>query len=232
MKGAFLVRLAGVTAHYRDPRYNTGSIGRNPLPIATLHCPPPCTMHAMLCALKGGWVDTQGLVMGWRMDFDTVCADFQTCQLPRRKEYSFKRGIQKLEKSPRLREFLSFPRLMIFVLSGAESAWFRGPVNPLLFGRSEDLVTAKEIEEDVEWNVCAEATIARQCLPIPLGSGPLYSAPLYFEPNRVPIAMSPKIDARIEQPIRVNGPRHAPPLARLNRTKEAFFLWDYGRAAG
>jgi hypothetical protein len=126
------------------------------------------------------------------MDFDTVGTDFQTCQLPQRRRYVFSRGTQKLQSSPRLREFLTFPRLTIFVVSGAESSWFRRPVNPLLFGRSEDLVTAKEITEDVEWDPCGEANIAQQCLPIPLGSGPLYSAPLYFEPGRVPVAMSPK----------------------------------------
>jgi hypothetical protein len=224
--------LAGVTAHYRDPRYNTGAIGRNSLPIATLQCPPPCTIHAMLCAAKGGWAEPNGLVIGWRMDFDSICADFQTCQLPKRKDYSFTTGTQRLESSPRLREFLAFPRLTIFVLSGAEHAWFRCPVNPLLFGRSEDLVTAKEIAEDVGWKACGEAELVRQCLPIPLGSGPLYSAPLYFEPGRSPVAMSPKIDARIRQPVRITDSSEYPRLARLDQTGEAFFLWDFGRVAG
>jgi hypothetical protein len=173
----------------------------------------------MLCAAKGGRVDPAGLVMGWRMDFDTVCGDFQTCRLPKK-------------ISPRLREFLVFPRLTIFVVSGAESAWFRHPINPLLFGRSEDLVTAKEIRNDIEWDTCAEAAIARQCLPIPLGSGPLYSAPLYFERNRVPVAMAPKIDSRVEQSIRIANSKHGHLFAQLKDTKEAFFLWDYSRVAG
>ncbi len=189
-------------------------------------------MHGMLCAARGGWVDPMGLVMGWRMDFDSVCADFQTCQLPQRKEYKFKTGTQKLERSPRLRECLVFPRLTIFVVSGAESVWFRHPVNPLLFGRSEDLVIAKEIKKDIDWDTCTEAAIARQCLPIPLGSGPLYSAPLYFERNRVPVAMAPKIDSRIEQSIRIANSKHDHLFAQLKDTKEAFFLWDYSRVAG
>jgi len=230
--GAFLVRLTGVTAHYRDPRYNTGSIGRNPLPIRTLHCPPPCTVHATLCAAKGGWVDPAGLIMGWRMDFDAVSSDFQTCHLPQRKMYISKRGIQVEKISPRIREFLAFPRLTIFVVRGAESAWFRRPVNPLLFGRSEDLVTAKEITEDVSWDACDEANIARQCLPVFLGSGPLYPAPLYFAPNRVPVAMFPKTDARLDQPVRAGDFNRQHPLAKVHQTGESFFLWDYGRAAG
>jgi hypothetical protein len=227
---AFLVRLAGITAHYRDPRYNTGTIGRNAIPIATLQCPPPCTIHATLCAAKGGWVDPTGLVIGWRMDFDAVCVDFQTCQLPKRKEY--RRGTQKLEASPRLREFLAFPRLTILVCSGADITWFRRPENPLLFGRSEDLATKKEITPDVEWESCEQATLRRQCLPILLGVGPLYSAPLYFEPGRVPVAMSPRIDARIDQPVQSGSFNGYRPLARLSRTGEIFFLWDYSRAAG
>lgn len=232
MKSAFLVRLAGITAHYRDPRYNTGAIGRTALPIATLQCPPPCTIHGMLCAAKGGWVDPEELVVGWRMDFDSVCTDFQTCQLPKRKDYSFRTGTQRLESSPRLREFLAFPRLTLFVLSGAEHTWFRRPVNPLLLGRSEDLVTAKEIVADVEWKACGEAELVRQCLPIPLGSGPLYSAPLYFEPGRAPVAMSPKIDARIKRLVRTNNVGEHPRLAGIHETGEAFFLWDFGRVAG
>jgi hypothetical protein len=185
----------------------------------------------MLCAAKGGWVDPENLVMGWRMDFETVSSDFQTCQLPQRKRYNFKTGVQKLDESPRLREFLAFPRLTVFIVSGAEAEWLRHPVNPLLFGRSEDLVTRKEISAEVDWQSCEEGTIARQCLPIPLGAGPLYSAPLYFKSGRVPVAMSPKTDARIEQLVRLSDTGRYRSLARLN-TSETFFLWDYGRTAG
>ena len=232
MTAAFLVRLIGVTAHYRDPRYNTGSIGRTPLPIRTLHCPPPCTVHAMLCAAKGGWVDPAGLIMGWRMDFEAVCSDFQTCHLPQRKRYIFKHGTQVVKTSPRIREFLAFPCLTIFVLSGAETEWFRRPVNPLLFGRSEDLVTQKEITEELRWSTCDEANIARQCLPMLVGFGPIYPAPLYFAPNRIPIAMSPKTDVRVDQPVRAGDFNRQHPLAKVNQTGQSFFLWDYGRAAG
>ena len=232
MTGAFLVQLSGITAHYRDPRYNTGSIGRNPLPIRTLHCPPPSTVHAMLCAAKGGWVDPAGLVMGWQMDFDSICSDFQTCQIPKRRDYNFKRGIQKVEPSPRLREFLAYPHLTIFVLRGAESVWFQRPINPLLFGRSEDLATSKEITEDVRWEACDEARIARQCLPMLVGFGRSLPAPLYFAPNRIPIAMSPKTDARLDQPVRAGDFNRQHPLAKVHQTGQSFFLWDYGRAAG
>jgi hypothetical protein len=189
-------------------------------------------MHAMLCAAKGGWVDPNRLVMGWRMDFDAVCADFQTCHLPQRNEYNFKRGTQKVKISPRLREFLAFPRLTILVVSGAEGMWFRRPINPLLFGRSEDLVTEKEIVADVHWTACEEAKIARQCLPMFVGSGPLYPAPLYFAPNRIPIGMSPKTDVRVEQSVRAGDFNWQHPLARLDETGESFYLWDYGRVAG
>jgi hypothetical protein len=170
--------------------------------------------------------------MGWRMDFDTVCADFQTCHLPQRDKYDFGRGTQKVKISPRLREFLAFPRLTILVISGADSAWFRRPINPLLFGRSEDLVTAKEIESNVQWTPCEEAKIARQCLPMFIGSGPLYPAPLYFTPNRVPMAMSPKTDARVEQLVRAGAFNRQRPLARLDQTGESFYLWDYGGTTG
>jgi hypothetical protein len=186
----------------------------------------------MLCAAKGGWVDPAGLVMGWQMDFDTVSSDFQTCHLPQRgKKDTLKHGIW-VKTSPRIREFLAFPRLSIFVLSGAESEWFRRPVNPLLFGRSEDLATAKQITEGVSWEACVEANIARQCLPMLVGFGPVYPAPLYFAPNRIPVAMSPKTDARLEQPVRAGDFNRQHPLAKVHQTGQSFFLWDYGRAPG
>lgn len=231
MTGATLIRLTGITAHYRDPRYNTGKIGRTvSLPIRTLHCPPPCTLHAMLCATKGGWVEPERLLIGWRMEFDALCSDFQTCRVPQGDQYNFARGIQKVDIRPHLREFLAFPRLTILAIRGVDPAWFRRPVNPLCLGRSEDLVIEKEVMTDVSWQPLREATIDSQCLPLFIGFGTLYSAPLYFERNRHPVGMSPKMDVRTEQQIRDENEN--PRLARVMDTGESFFLWDYGHVAG
>ena len=57
-----------------------------------------------------------------------------------------------------------------------------------------------------------------------------YSAPLYFERNRRPVEMSPKMDARTEQELR--DPDETPRLAQVTDTGESFFLWDYGSVAG
>lgn len=184
----------------------------------------------MLCATKGGWVDPKGLMIGWRMDFDSVCSDFQRCQLPQRGDYSFARGVQKLEPSPRLREFLAFPCLTIFALSGVDAKWFRCPANPLCLGRSEDLVIEKEVITNVSWQRLREATVGRQCLPFLLGYGTLYPAPLYFERNRRPVEMSPRVDARIEQVV--HDLNEIPRIAQIADTDESFFLWDYSRVAG
>jgi hypothetical protein len=231
LSDAVLIRLAGVTAHYRDPRYNTGKIARgNNLAIRTLHCPPPCTLHAMLCAARGGWVDPDNLVVGWRMDFDSLSSDFQRCQLPQRGQYNFSTGAQKVEISPRIREFLAFPRLTIFAISGVDPEWFRRPANPLCLGRSEDLVVEKRIIRNISWQRIQEATIMHQCLPFFTGFGILYPAPLYFERNRRPIDLSPKTDARIEQPVRDQS--DASRLAQVTDTGESFFLWDYSRVTG
>jgi hypothetical protein len=228
---AVLIRLAGITAHYRDPRYNTGKIARGSnLPIRTLHCPPPCTVHAMLCAAKGGWVDPDKLVVGWRMDFDSLSSDFQRCQLPQRGSYNFSTGTQKLKISPRIREFLAFPCLTVLAISGVDQDWFRRPANPLCLGRSEDLVTEKRVIKTVAWQRVQEAKIERQCLPFFVGFGTLYPAPLYFERNRRPVELSPKTDVRVEQPVldRSESPR----LAQVKETGESFFLWDYSRVTG
>jgi len=224
---AILIRLAGVTAHFRDPRYNTGKIAKNAsLPIRTLHCPPPCTVHGLLCAARGGWVDPADLLVGWRMDFDSVGSDFQTCRLPQRQAYSFSRGIQKVDVSPRVREFLAFPILTIFAISGVDVAWFRQPVNPLCLGRAEDLVVEKEVVSEASWSPCEEGTIARQCLPVPIGYGVLYAAPIYFQTDRRPVGMSPKTDARFEQNLRNHR------LVKVADTGETFFLWDYSCVTG
>lgn len=231
MKETVLIRLAGITAHYRDPRYNTGKIARgNNLPIRTLHCPPPCTLHAMLCAASGGWVDPSSLVVGWRMDFDSLSGDFQRCLLPQRGQYNFSSGAQKLEASPRIREFLAFPRLTIFAVSGVDPEWFRRPANPLCLGRSEDLVTEKLVIKDVPWQRVRKAKIEHQCLPFFVGFGTLYPAPLYFEQNRRPVELAPKTDVRIEQEVR--DVSESPCLAQIKETDESFFLWDYSRVTG
>ena len=231
MTEATLIRLTGITAHYRDPRYNTGKVGRmGNLPIRTLRCPPPCTLHAMLCATRGGWVEPKDMVLGWRMDFDSLCSDFQTCRLPQTNQYIFARGVQKADVSPRLREFLAFPRLTIFAIGGVDPAWFRHPVNPLCLGRSEDLVIEKEIRTNVPWRHVHEATISAQCLPFFVGFGTLYAAPLYFDDNRRPVAMSPKMDVRTEQEVRDDS--ETPRLAQVTDTGESFFLWNYGHAIG
>jgi len=228
---AVLIRLAGITAHYRDPRYNTGKIARgNNLSIRTLHCPPPCTVHAMLCAAKGGWVDPDKLVAGWRMDFDSLSSDFQRCQLPQRSHYNFTLGAQKLEASPRIREFLAFPCLTLLAIRGVDPEWFRRPANPLCLGRSEDLVTEKHVTKNIPWRRIQEANIEHQCLPFFVGFGTLYPAPLYFERNRRPVELSPKTDARIEQPVRDRG--ESPNLAEVIETGEPFFLWDFSRVTG
>ncbi len=224
MSKGILVRLYGITAHFRDTRYNTGKIGS--LAIRTLRCPPPCTMHGLLCAAKGGWVEPESLVIGWRLDFASINHDFQTCHLPQRQEYNWKRGTQKVAISPREREFMAFPVLSILGVQGIEIEWFRCPANPLCLGRSEDLVLEKR------WSFVAwqpehnAAHIRGQCLPAGIGFGTRYPAPYYFEANRQPIGMGPKIDIAVEQEIT------SPDLARVEYTGEVFYLWRYSDAVG
>ncbi len=109
----FIVKLYGVTAHFRDPRFNTGGIGN--LPLRTLHSPPPCTVHGLLCAAKGGWFDPNELLIGWKVDYSSWTVDFQTCWLPIRKSYNWKLGTQRKDPSPREREFLVYPVLTLFL---------------------------------------------------------------------------------------------------------------------
>jgi hypothetical protein len=163
------------------------------------------------------------------MEFDSIGSDFQTCRLPQRTQYSFARGIQKVDLSPRLRQFLAFPRLTILALSGVDPEWFRRPVNPLCLGRSEDLVVEKEVLTDVSYEQVKEAAIIGQCLPFFVGYGTLYPAPLYFERNRRPVELSPKIDAQIEQTLRDTS--EIPRLAQVKDSGEAFYFWDYCRVA-
>jgi len=213
-----VVRLAGFTAHFRDPRTNTAKIG---LPSRTLRCPSPCTIHGLLCAAYGGWVEPSGLRLGWRLDYDSIGIDFQTSRLPQRTE-----GIQSGVKiSPTEREFLAFPILSVLAVSGVEASIFRKPVNPISLGRSEDLIVEKLIQP-VEVEACNQATLRGQCLPLGLGSGTIYAAPLYFVGNRQAVSMMPRIDAAQEQTVRSSE------LMQVKQTGEAFYVWNYGTPAG
>lgn len=218
---ALLIRLAGVTAHFRDPRLNTAKIG---LPSRTLHCPPPCTIHGLLMAAKGGWVEPQTLKLGWRLDYASVGIDFQTSQLPKRQQYNFNTGLQRTEVSPVEREYLAFPVLSILALQGVEREWFRAPANPLSLGRNEDMITERAFD-NVEFESVSSGEIARQCLPLGVGSGTLYATPLYFESNRRPVAMMPRIDARERQ--KVNARSDEITLATLPNFRETFYIWDF-----
>lgn len=222
MSKGVLMRLYGITAHFRDTRYNTSKMGS--LSIRTLRCPPPCTIHGLLCAAKGGWIEPESLVLGWRLDFESINQDFQTCLLPKRKEYNWKLGAQKVDVSPREREFLAFPVLTILGVRGVEVEWFRRPANPLCLGRSEDLILEKRWSF-VSWQPeHGVAHIKGQCLPTGLGFGTRYPAPIYFEAKRRPVGMSPKIDATVRQEIT------SPNLARVEATGEVFYLWRFADA--
>jgi len=217
----FIIRLYGVSAHFRDPRFNTGGIGN--LPLRTLHSPPPCTLHGLLCAAKGGWVEPEQLKIGWRMDYASATLDFQTCRLPQRKSYNWTKGTQRKDPSPREREFLAYPVLTLLVIAGVDFSWFIKPVNPLCLGRSEDLVTMKKIEQ-ITATQCGTGSIRNQCLPLGLGFGTIYPSPLYFDNDRTPVQMAPRTDARVIQQVRDKN------MVRVEETQEVFYLWDFGNA--
>jgi hypothetical protein len=232
MAQATLIRLYGVTSHFRDPRFNTGKVGS--LPIHTLICPPPCTVHGLLCAAKGGWVPTENLVLGWKIEYVGKCTDFQTCWLPQRKEYLKSQKLQKSLMSPRDREFLVFPRLTILGVSGVDASWFRCPVNTLCLGRSEDLIIRTTIEA-VSWEDSDHGWIGGsanptygfrggQCVPMGLAAGTLYSAPLFYAPQRVPVQFSPKTDVTRRQEIQGAA------IAHISKTDETFYLWKFSDA--
>ena len=223
---AFVLRLEGVTAHFRDPRLNTAKIG---LPARTLLAPPPSTVHGLICAAAGGWVEPENLVLGWRTDFDSIGIDFARNQLPQRGEFNAKLGLQRTSPSPVEREFLAFPTLSLLVLNNCvEPDWFRAPANPLSLGRSEDMIVETQ-RHDVQIEISEEGEIAHQCLPMSLGAGTVYAAPMYFEMGRRAIGMAPRVDAATRQKVVSHSPQHR--FAYLPRTGETFYLWNYADAA-
>ena len=214
-----VIRLAGYMAHFRDPRTNSAKIG---LPARTLRCPPPCTVHGLLCSAYGGWVEPDHLSLGWRLDYASVGIDFQTSRLPQRNAGGIQTGTKV---SPVEREFLAFPVLSILLVNGFRPDIFRKPVNPLSLGRSEDLIVEKKIQQ-INMKTCDQASIRGQCLPLHLGSGTIYAAPLYFINNRQPVDMMPRIDAAQEQTIR------SLELVSIEQTGEAFYVWNFCSSTG
>lgn len=175
-------------------------------------------------AAKGGWIEPSTLRLGWRLDYASVGLDFQTSQLPQRKAYSFRTGLQKTSASPVEREYLVFPVLSILALEGVDEQWFRRPANPLSLGRSEDMIT-ESVWQQVEVNAVSNGDIARQCLPLRLGTGTIYATPLYFEGNRRPVGMMPRVDAVQMQRIDVGNDEAR--LVTLPRSGENFYVWNF-----
>lgn len=217
---AHIIRLAGYTAHFRDPRTNTAKIG---LPARTLRCPPPCTIHGLLCAASGGWVDPNVLSVGWRMEYAAIGTDFQTSRLPQRQD-----GVLTgVKVSPVEREFLTFPILTLLAVSGVDPDTFRKPANPLSLGRSEDLIVEKLVNrEQIEVQTCATAQLYGQCLPIGIGVGTIYAAPLYFLGNRQAVQMAPRIDAAQLQSVAASS------VMQVKQTGEAFYVWNFSASSG
>lgn len=224
---ALLLRLEGITAHFRDPRFNTAKIG---LPARSLVAPPPCTIHGLVCAAAGRWVEPASLILGWRTDFASVGIDFGRNQLPQRKEFNHALGLQRTSPSPIEREFLAFPTLSILAVSESlDPQWFRAPANPLSLGRSEDLVIDSEYQT-VEIQRCSEGTLLHQCLPMSLGTGTVYAAPLYFETQRRAVGMAPKVDVATRQEVKLHDSKTS--LAIVPDTAETFYLWNFDHATG
>jgi hypothetical protein len=61
-----------------------------------------------------------------------------------------------------------------------------------------------------------------------VGSGTIYPTPLYFEANRRPVGMAPRVDARQKQVLRLKDGSAG--LATLPESGETFYVWNFGAA--
>jgi len=212
---AWSIELHGITAHFRDNRFNTGGID---IPLRTFRCPPPSTLFGLLCAAKGGWIEPATLKLGWKMSFTGISKDFQRCKIP--EGYIIRTGFQNVKDSPVVREFLSFPVLSILAIEGVSPEWFQAPVNPLALGRAEDLVTGYNISQ-AQVEMVTSGNIENQFLPAGIGYGALCSAPLYFDEKRIPYKNQLLVEANDNQTIQSEK------LMKNPSTGETFFLWNY-----
>ena len=113
--------------------------------------------------------------------------------------------------------------LSLLDMTGVRQDWFIRPQNPLSLGRSEDIVVEKSMTS-VKIMPTSTGVITRQCLPLGLASGIVYSAPLYFIESRHPIGMGPKIDVASSQIVNSNN------IYTIEGTGEAFYVWTFESA--
>ena len=90
------------------------------------------------------------------------------------------------------------------------------------------MITERVWKEGVEIQTSNRGEIARQCLPLGVGNGTIYATPLYFEANRRPVAMMPRVDARQKQDITLRDDQTT--LATLPRSGETFYVWNFAAA--
>ncbi len=217
MSDACLIELHGITAHFRDSRFNTGGTDT---PLRTLHAPPPSTVFGLLCAAKGGWIEPASLIIGWQMRFVAVNQDFQHKCDP--SDGSSTKN-SNAKPSPVLREFLSFPVLSILALQGLEPKWIRSPQNPIALGRAEDLVIGYKVAQ-VHSERVETGDIENQFLPVGIGYGSLHPCPLYYDDKRIPFGNQLMVEARESQNISSSSQ-----LMHIAETNQTFFMWDYGK---
>lgn len=195
--------LTAYTASFRVPSF----VGHQ----LTLPVPPLSTIYGLLSAAAGRWISPQEVAwLAFRCDYESKGIDLEaiwTVERPRRHE-----AARFVTRNVIQREFLTMPRLTLYLPSEWEAA-FRRPRYALLLGRTQDVASVESIMS-LTLEPVGEGEVSGVLLPLELitqNNAPawLHNLPIALtnEPHRRLLGMKVfgVMDAR-RGPARVRAP--------------------------
>lgn len=143
------IEMEGLTTSFRYPHFMWG---RHP----TFEMPPPATIYGHICSAVGEWVDPSKIKFGYRFthegkgeDLEHVHAVAAGTGRPMREQgrIVFPDPVNiRGNINPLTREFLFYPRMILYVSPAEYVEAFRSPCYQTILGRSQDIMTYKSVE--------------------------------------------------------------------------------------
>lgn len=195
------IEITAYTASFRVPHY----VGHQ----LTLTVPPLSTIYGLISASAGRWVLPEEVDwVAYRLEYEGKGEDLE-------KIYQFERD--KVGKAARpgkstvvRREFLTMPRLILYLPSRWEDSFLR-PRYTLLLGRTQDIASVEKIKK-IRLEEVSQGEIRGSLLPFELisrepVSAILYNLPVAFndEPVRSPLKMALFGIVDFHNPVQVKG---------------------------
>ncbi len=143
------IEMEGLTTSFRYPHFMWG---RHP----TFEMPPPATIYGHICSAVGEWVDPSRIRFGYRFTHEGKGEDLEHVHavaagtgkpLREQRRVVFPDPVNITGNiNPLTREFLFYPRMILYLSPAEYVEAFRSPYYQTILGRSQDLMSYRSVE--------------------------------------------------------------------------------------